>query len=348
MGIEMNKEQIESLAAYIGNNPTSIKHWLDANPLKPTLPNGVDLYNFADFLKYNYGLDYSNERIQDDISAWFEGGLKQEPIVVGLTHEQINRLCDHLNGYGRNHCLYTHHINSFLDKEVFEVKETVVGLSDEQAENFIKFYWNTNANFGADTYKEWAKTQTFATPEVKEIPIELSDSQIQELAKIMVEAYDKHWGGINVGKIAAEIIEFLKTQTFLQQHQFTSDWSTAPEWANWFAQDCDGQCLWYERKPTLDSLFGVWKQDRGEVMFAEGFFKDWDKSLQQRPTPPAPKVEVGQFWRFKNSDDKGYKLVALTQIEGIDYAVLELKNGQYPSYDKESFFAEFERVGGSE
>jgi hypothetical protein len=91
----MNREKCIELSRAIMDARREIKSldetiydWFEQNPLKPTLPNGKDLYNFADFIRCRYELDYSNEFIQGDISAWFEEGLKQEPVVVGLSDEQ--------------------------------------------------------------------------------------------------------------------------------------------------------------------------------------------------------------------------------------------------------------------
>lgn len=38
--------------------------------------------------------------------------------------------------------------------------------------------------------------------------------------------------------------------TALQSDPETPDWSQAPEWANYYAIDDDGQCFWYENEPV--------------------------------------------------------------------------------------------------
>ncbi len=149
-------------------------------------------------------------------------------------------------------------------------------------------------------------------------PIEtvgLSDSQIDEIAVLI----NKTKLGLETDGFVLLINKYLKTQTFAQPHQFTPNWDVAPEWAT----KCRVRVHWADDDNHSAT---------GALLHTE-----------QRPTP-APIIEVGQVWRFKNSDDNGYKLVALTQIDGIDYAVLELENGQYPSYNKEDFLANFEQV----
>lgn len=47
------------------------------------------------------------------------------------------------------------------------------------------------------------------------------------------------------------------------------DWSKAPEWANYFAIDFDGEGHWFERQPALDDQ-GVWMNYAGGMTFEEG------------------------------------------------------------------------------
>ena len=50
---------------------------------------------------------------------------------------------------------------------------------------------------------------------------------------------------------AAEVNEALQLAiTALQSDPETPDWSQAPEWANYYAIDDDGQCFWYENEPV--------------------------------------------------------------------------------------------------
>lgn len=80
--------------------------------------------------------------------------------------------------------------------------------------------------------------------------------------------------------------------------KFEPNWSKAPEWANYFAIDDDGEMFWYEELPLLDET--IWTHSDlsgGEVQFAgyceESFdytvlhkrpntlFKDWKESLAE-------------------------------------------------------------------
>ena len=36
----------------------------------------------------------------------------------------------------------------------------------------------------------------------------------------------------------------------LQSDSNAPDWSQAPDWAEWYAIDADGQCFWYENEPV--------------------------------------------------------------------------------------------------
>ena len=55
-------------------------------------------------------------------------------------------------------------------------------------------------------------------------------------------------------------------------------WENAPEWANWFARDSDGQGFYYSEEP--DRGPGIWRKGgRSETMYDEY----WRSTLQERP-----------------------------------------------------------------
>lgn len=280
-------------------------------------------------------------------------------------------------------------------------------MTPEQLADFNRFFYANNGGGLIDIYNEWAETQDLGP---KEVAVGLTDSQIQELAKIMVEAYDKHWGGINVGNIAAEIIEFLNAQTFdvkevavgltdeqmtdcsnylwknmsiftpqhcnnllihwaktqtfaqpdeelqdkyedlyvdyqsllvdklqLEKAQFTPDWSTAPEWANWTAMDKNGAWHWYQSEPELGAD-GIWGAYVMTDKYTEVIFKGIESSLQQRPTPPTPKVEAGQTWKQECFE------VKVIGVNNIVVAYQGVRNMDIETTDIRDFLAKFERV----
>lgn len=59
------------------------------------------------------------------------------------------------------------------------------------------------------------------------------------------------------------------------------DWKDAPEWANWVAQDGDGEWWWFQNKPTLYHN-DVWRADGGKSFRATPFPKA-TASLEPRP-----------------------------------------------------------------
>lgn len=60
------------------------------------------------------------------------------------------------------------------------------------------------------------------------------------------------------------------------------DWKNAPKWANWLAQDHDGQWYWFETEPELNN--GTWMPNMPRHEFAEiTEEKDFMHSLEQRP-----------------------------------------------------------------
>lgn len=57
------------------------------------------------------------------------------------------------------------------------------------------------------------------------------------------------------------------------------DWKDAPEWANYLAQDEDGDWYWFEKEPYLKS--GTWLTNEGRIEDANG--PEYQDSLEQRP-----------------------------------------------------------------
>jgi len=64
---------------------------------------------------------------------------------------------------------------------------------------------------------------------------------------------------------------------------FYVDWSQAPEWANYWAMDDDGEAYWFEEKPTID--WGVWLSQSRQRIAPDfgGAAIDWQDSLVARP-----------------------------------------------------------------
>lgn len=72
------------------------------------------------------------------------------------------------------------------------------------------------------------------------------------------------------------------------------DWSKAPEWANWLAQDECGEWFWFENKPELQSEGWdddkTYNENKHEIAGVNG----WKCSLQKRPAKPEPKEWDGE------------------------------------------------------
>lgn len=125
----------------------------------------------ADLIGENHAPFANLEYMQDTIAEWLEQN-PIEPVVVGLSDIQCRLLGYHL---AENEGIedfdgmdYECEISDFLKTQTFaqpEVKEVVVGLSDEQLIDFLDDdeagNWSTPSGFIA-AYRKWAKTQTFA------------------------------------------------------------------------------------------------------------------------------------------------------------------------------------------
>jgi hypothetical protein len=65
------------------------------------------------------------------------------------------------------------------------------------------------------------------------------------------------------------------------------DWTTAPDWAQWWAVDEDGRTYWYNRQPYVEKADdGCWDGNgkfewNGDVTLPVGV--DWRTTLRRRP-----------------------------------------------------------------
>lgn len=69
------------------------------------------------------------------------------------------------------------------------------------------------------------------------------------------------------------------------------DWSTAPNWAKWVAQDADGQWIWFDdEKPVASAPHGRWQTGWLNMYKETGIYTakrgDWIRTLEGRPEYP--------------------------------------------------------------
>lgn len=58
------------------------------------------------------------------------------------------------------------------------------------------------------------------------------------------------------------------------------DWKDSPEWAQWLAQDSDGDWYWYELEPA--NLRNGWAPDSGKLEYA-GTSEMPTRPIESRP-----------------------------------------------------------------
>lgn len=61
------------------------------------------------------------------------------------------------------------------------------------------------------------------------------------------------------------------------------DWKGSPEWAEWLAQDEDGQWGWYEDKPVLGDWSWIWDGGDWKEALAGDRADNWIDTLEKRP-----------------------------------------------------------------
>lgn len=60
------------------------------------------------------------------------------------------------------------------------------------------------------------------------------------------------------------------------------DWSEAPEWARYVAQDKSGEWYWFEHEPKKESG-GYWYLDRRAGQTEQAHKEEWTLTLESRP-----------------------------------------------------------------
>jgi hypothetical protein len=90
------------------------------------------------------------------------------------------------------------------------------------------------------------------------------------------QRWDTTFGGIAVSAgVLASGVPF--DPTVLHPSGF---WKHAPEWANYYAVDCDGDAYWYKEQPSL--LKGHWDTECGDVQCVKFGREDCEPQLYSR------------------------------------------------------------------
>jgi hypothetical protein len=273
------------------------------------------------------------------IREWFERH-PQKP--VGLTDEQVERL-----GYetfqfteeffceNEDIATASDHVNfikGWLKHEDFvQPKEVPVGLSDIQIESLgaslQKSCGKTWVGYYQGLVANWLKTQTFAKP------VEITNVELGDAYQALMEDFQAL--ELKCGSLSDALLEIE-----MEGQKFQPDWSTAPEWANWLAQDENGRWCFYDMKPETNPN-GQWKcTGFGRFANCEKIV-GWENTLQQRPTPPAPKVEVGQEFKLRNIC--GYKVISV-KGDTVRYEVEANGSKLVSERTIEDFLEKFEQV----
>lgn len=83
------------------------------------------------------------------------------------------------------------------------------------------------------------------------------------------------------------------------------DWKNAPDWANYWAMDWNGQCCWYENLPVKD--FSSWRTKDG---MSKIIATNWEDSLEPRPSSRVQEddiaIDITYYGIFGNLIALGY------------------------------------------
>ena len=74
----------------------------------------------------------------------------------------------------------------------------------------------------------------------------------------------------------------ISEDSFLDSVCNRPSWDTAPEWANYLAQDSCGRWYWYETLPKVNEDNCEWHKEPLSEM-CQATVSSWEATLQQRP-----------------------------------------------------------------
>ena len=124
-------------------------------------------------------------------------------------------------------------------------------------------------------------------------------------------------------------------------------WKDAPYWAEWLAQDSDGEWYWFDCKP--DGKEGVWAMT-GDVVSKAGYtkvYRDWSSTLERRPNPATDPMTQEEEELMPNTPEQdmvnhpphyqlreGYEVYDLRQDLAKKASEASVPHDQYSDWDR--------------
>ncbi len=259
--------------------------------------------------------------IQNFAIEWFERN-PQEPVGVELTDNQLCGIFDRFP-YKATFDEFVEGYHEWAKTQNLvkpEVKEITVGLSDEQINDLaVCMRWEVGCREGI-AFLSWLKTQTFAQSQLFEpVVLGLSDEQVDDILNLFSYDSDEYL------EYAKKLGDYLKTQTFTRPQYFYPSWDIIPSHV-----------------------------DEVEIVMnycQDGMILDDESNFlisYKRPKPPAPKVEVGQVWKYKGNHYTVGLLSTLKVINTTEWVscvnYISDNSGNCYTRTLEDFLAKFEQV----
>jgi cytochrome c553 len=272
--MKMNKEKVRELAAklftewglHILKGESVITEWLEQNQ-----PDEKNMFDWTDgeiegFAIELVGKDFSNlQEVINNLQSMFKAmrrDFDKAKSKLPLSNEQV---------YDELYQEYQD-VKKELEqlKSQQEVKEVIVGLSDEQVGYLAAYFVSKDYGFFGEietVIKDWQKSQTFTQPESNtlEVVVGLSEGQVSKFA------YEQYGDTDDATELMQDLILWLKTQTFTQ-----------PEVKEVVVGLSDEQ---------VDELFNYFPFKATKDEFIEGY-QEWAKT-QTFAQPEVKEIAVG-------------------------------------------------------
>lgn len=251
----------------------------------------------AEFIKYS-----RTDLLAESIAKWFAKN-PQEPVVVGLSAQELQNLFDYLRfhdeTFPESHIRHWFASQTFSQPSQKDLDKKDAEIAALKAAN--KAHVETHIELVGD-YEELDKrfAKIGEDRNFFECAARSAEAQVEQLSKMYDDA--------------------LKELKQLKAQVFQPDWGDAPD-------DAEEVCItahWADKDSNII---------KSKILFQE-----------QRAIPPAPKVEVGQVWEYKNCE---YIVTCCGKLkQGNDWveSVTYFLGGDTYTRTLSDFLAKFEQV----
>lgn len=215
---------IKQGASYEKELSIGIDHFLEVQ--KPSISNllelGIDVSKLlnVEIMEENSGLNEENEMLRREIA-----GLKENPIIVGLSDEQVMDLGQYYYGDGSECDQFVNDFKFWQKTQTFaepQIKQVPVGLSDEQRYSVCQLFAKNPDEFRyyVGYLRDYLDTQTFTQPseafKAAMEEVHIRDEEIAQLKdkleQLKSQQFQPNWNDAPADAVEYAVFEYYTTK----------------------------------------------------------------------------------------------------------------------------------------